>query len=142
MYETDVFISYKRQDKEFASELTNKLIAKGYKVWLDITNIPYGRDWRTNINKALEGTILVVVVTSPLSMQSAYVTYEWSYASLALMKDFHWIEIDKCGMDDGMYGLLIDKRQQPIPYSSKLPQDEEWNKIIESVENRLFGVDP
>lgn len=139
MYETDVFISYKRVDASFATELKSRLEAKNHIVWLD-QYIPYGREWRATINNHLENTLLVVVVTSPDSMTSAYVTYEWCYACLTLGKDFHWIQIAECDMEKGMFGLLMDKRQAPLRCSSNNPTDDEWERVISSVENRLTGI--
>lgn len=139
MDETDVFISYKREEKHFALELKSRLEAKKYVVWMD-EYIPYGREWRKEIDKHLEDTLLVVVITSPASMRSAYVTYEWCYACRTLGKDFHWIEIADCPPDDGMYGLLTDKRQRPLKCNSAMPTDDEWRKVISSVESRLIGI--
>lgn len=37
---TDVFISYKREDRERARELAEAIAAKGYDVWWDVELLP------------------------------------------------------------------------------------------------------
>lgn len=139
MYDTDVFISYKREEKSFALELKARLAKKKYKVWMD-QNIAYGEKWRAAIDKHLENTILLVLITSPESMRSAYITYEWSYACLALGKDFHWIQIADCDKDKGMFGLLMDSRNAPLVVSGSSPTATEWKTIIKSIEDRLANI--
>jgi TIR domain len=139
VYESDVFISYQRDSTEFVSELSIKLSERGYMVWWD-KHISYGREWRTDIDHHLEGTQLIVVVTEPNSMKSAYVTYEWCYALLGLKKDFHWIQIEDCNLDEGMYGLLISKLQSPIRVPRNHPSEEDWQRVVESFDQRLTGI--
>jgi hypothetical protein len=139
MNETDVFISYKREDRPFALELKFRLEGKDYQIWID-QDIEYGREWRREINSRLENTLLVVVVTSKASMTSAYVTYEWCYACLAHEKDFHWIQIEQFEPNHGMFGLLMDKRQTPFLCNTRTPSEIEWEAIISSIETRLIGI--
>jgi len=135
MYETDVFISYKREEPAVPTELKSRLEAKGYKVWMDV-EIGFGEKWRAKIDKYLQNTMLVIVITSPASMASAYVTYEWTYGCLSLGKEFYWVQIAHCDKDKGMFGLLMDNHQLPFEVSSTTPPENEWEKLVEDIENR------
>jgi len=50
------------------------------KDWLDVDDIRAGGDWREAIDTALREAAAVVIVLSPNSATSEYVTYEWSFA--------------------------------------------------------------
>ena len=51
----DVFISYGRADsKGFAKKLCQKLTANGYRVWLDLNDIPLGVNYQSQIDTDLE----------------------------------------------------------------------------------------
>lgn len=133
----DVFISYKREDSNFAEELQSRIQFAGRTVGID-KSIPYGRLWREEINLRLDNAGLVVLIVSSLSMQSAYVTYEWCYSWFKYEKDLHLIQIEDCNKDEGMFGLLMDYRNAPIK-CSKTPTESEWQTIINSIESRLNG---
>jgi hypothetical protein len=51
-----VFISYAREDKEFAERLYQDLIAAGVEAWLDIKSIEPGRLWKKEIKKGIENS--------------------------------------------------------------------------------------
>lgn len=74
-----VFISYKHDDAHFVDSLREKLKAAEIDSWLD-TDIEAGEDWKQRIDTAIEAAFAIVVVLTPESHQSPYVTYEWSYA--------------------------------------------------------------
>lgn len=74
-----VFISYKHDDAHFVDSLREKLKAAEIDSWVD-TDIEAGEDWKEKIDTAIEAAFAVVVVLTPESHLSPYVTYEWSYA--------------------------------------------------------------
>jgi WD40 repeat protein len=61
----DVFISYSRTDKEFASWLHDSLAGRGKDVWIDVEDIPPTATWLDEIFAAMEGADAVILVLSP-----------------------------------------------------------------------------
>lgn len=74
-----IFISYSRRDAAFADQLLSRLQEAGFEVWMD-SILPVGMDWRQEIDQAIRQAFVVLVVVSPESKASEYVTYEWAYA--------------------------------------------------------------
>jgi TIR domain-containing protein len=75
-----VFISYARADRALVKLVREELGKGRRKHWIDVDGITPGGDWRQAIDDALRKAAAVVVILSPQSSKSAYVTYEWSFA--------------------------------------------------------------
>jgi hypothetical protein len=58
---TDVFISYKREDRERVGRLVRALEKNSLSVWWD-SSLPGGEEWRANIERELDTARCVVVV--------------------------------------------------------------------------------
>lgn len=74
-----VFISYKHDDGDFALILKDRLERAGFAGWID-DNLQAGEDWREMIDRAIRESMALVVILSPESVASEYVTYEWAFA--------------------------------------------------------------
>jgi len=74
------FISYSREDSEFALRLAEDLKAAGANVWLDQTDIAPGQRWQRSVQEALQNTPRVLVILSPASVNSHYVEDEITFA--------------------------------------------------------------
>lgn len=74
-----IFISYAHKDGIFVQHL-KKQLSPHFKVWLDTAELKAGVDWRKAIDEEIRKSFAVVVVLTPDSSDSKYVTYEWSYA--------------------------------------------------------------
>ena len=78
-----VFVSYSREDSEFAYRLVDDLRKEGISVWIDIGALERGSpEWKRSVQTAIENASVVVVVLSPRSKNSTWVTNEISYAKL------------------------------------------------------------
>jgi WD40 repeat protein len=68
----DVFLSYAREDKDFAEcRLTKALAARGKDVWIDVEDIRGGAaDWRANVWAGIESATVIVFVLTPDSLAS------------------------------------------------------------------------
>lgn len=78
----EIFISYARRDAEaFALSLADKLIDKGYTVWIDTDLEPSTPVWTHEIEKAIESAQICIFVISPAVKSSEWVPKEWHYAS-------------------------------------------------------------
>jgi len=80
MAEKQVFISYAHVDNDFAEVVQQKLIDAGFNPWVDNKQLKAGDDWRQGIDAAIRGSFALIVIISPESDQSKYVTYEWAFA--------------------------------------------------------------
>jgi hypothetical protein len=74
------FISYSREDSDFALRLARDLKAAGAPVWLDQLDIHPGRPWDNAIEDALLASQQMLVILSPTSVRSENVRDEISYA--------------------------------------------------------------
>src|SRR5262245_61240220 len=81
-----IFISYKHSEKEFCDMLIRQLEAAGFKVWVDADQLRAGENWREAINDAIRDSFALILVISPYSKMSEYVTYEWAFAQGAGIK--------------------------------------------------------
>jgi hypothetical protein len=75
-----IFISYAHTDSDFVELLRIKLKEAGFTIWVDHTGIKAGTDWVKSLDDAIRDSVAVIVVMSPDSMNSHYVTYEWAFA--------------------------------------------------------------
>ena len=80
---SDVFLSYRRTDVEFAKQMADAFRAAGKEVWVDWEDIPPGSEGFTDdIKRGLEGTTAFVCVLSPDYLDSPYcVDMELNYAA-------------------------------------------------------------
>jgi hypothetical protein len=74
------FISYSREDSEFALRLAQDLKAAGARIWLDQLELKPGLPWDNAIEDALLGAQQMLVILSPTSVKSENVRDEISYA--------------------------------------------------------------
>jgi len=81
-----VFISYSRKDINFARRLAGDLEKAGFDVWWDISDLKGGDDWVRIIPAAIEASQYFVVLLSPNSIQSEWVTKEYTYAIYRRLK--------------------------------------------------------
>ena len=77
---TAAFISYSREDSEFALRLAQDLRAAGASVWIDQLDIRPGKPWDNAIEDALQNSPLMLAVLSPTSVRSENVRDEIAYA--------------------------------------------------------------
>ncbi|HSS20584.1 MAG TPA: toll/interleukin-1 receptor domain-containing protein [Pyrinomonadaceae bacterium] len=75
-----VFISYSRNDIDFALGVKDRIEKAGLAVWLDTNAIAAGADWSDAIDEAITDAVAVVLVMSPEAKASEYTAFEWAYA--------------------------------------------------------------
>ena len=69
----NIFISYGRADaRELALRLRDDLMAIGYRVWLDVSEIPGGASWSQQIETAIESSDVVLALMSHASYDSQW----------------------------------------------------------------------
>ncbi|MEO1256833.1 MAG: toll/interleukin-1 receptor domain-containing protein [Bacteroidota bacterium] len=77
---TDVFVSYSRQDKDFANRLVNRLEIDRRDVWVDWQDIPRGEQWINEIKSGIENTNNFVFVVTRNSLTSEICHLEIEHA--------------------------------------------------------------
>lgn len=75
----DFFISYAHADSQFVTDLEDKLASEDMTVWIDV-HLRGGNEWKKQIDLQIEESKGVIVVVTPISLASPFVTYEWAYA--------------------------------------------------------------
>jgi hypothetical protein len=75
-----IFVSYAREDKDFAQQLNRRLRESHQIPWQDRIDLKGGQNWQDAIDKAVRTAEALVVVMSPHATKSQYVTYEWAFA--------------------------------------------------------------
>ena len=63
-FETDVFLSYSRRDKDIVDKIYRALSAAGVRVWYDDNDIPGGEGWKKTFLKGVRNTRLFIPVLS------------------------------------------------------------------------------
>lgn len=76
-----VFLSYYRADKERAVNLERALCQRGLHVWRDERSISAGESWSEAIERGIRESRGVAVLLTPASLDSAWVTYEYAFAT-------------------------------------------------------------
>ena len=74
------FISYSREDSEFALRLARDLKAAGAAVWLDQLDIAPGQRWARAVQEALNDCPRMLIILSPASASSTNVDDEVGFA--------------------------------------------------------------
>jgi hypothetical protein len=77
----DIFLSYAKEDRDVARQLSRRLIQAGWTVWWD-RRIPAGRTWRQMLESALREMRCMVVLWSSHSIESDWVKEEAEEARL------------------------------------------------------------
>lgn len=75
-----VFVSYSKHDNDFVQLLKTELEKRSLTTWLALENLKGGEEWREGIDSAIRSAYAMVIVISPDSDASKYVTYEWAFA--------------------------------------------------------------
>lgn len=156
-----VFISYKREDVEFAKRLREFILNQGFDAWMDIFNIPQGVDpvhnsygWDDAIDRGLRNSDLVLGVMTPESVASQNVLNEWGWTLsnklpfiLVRLREVRSHDIphryirinyiDFVSSDDVGFELLADCLRSPHrEVYPELAQDENRKNFLRNFENR------
>jgi sulfatase modifying factor 1 len=75
----DIFISYKKEDRDYAVLVADRLAADGFSVWWD-NNITPDKAWDRIIEEQIGGATCVVVLWTPRSIVSDWVRTEALFA--------------------------------------------------------------
>jgi TIR domain len=71
-----IFVSYNRQDRDFAEVVQAKLEKAGHSTSMDFDLLSAGDDWQDKLDLAIRNSHALVVIMTPDARSSDYVTYE------------------------------------------------------------------
>jgi hypothetical protein len=74
------FISYSRVNQEFALKLATELRETNFSIWMDQLDIPSGARWDNEVEKALNGCGIFLIILTPESIASENVKDEIGFA--------------------------------------------------------------
>lgn len=75
-----IFVSYSRSDwEDNVAEITDRLRALGFQLWVDQAFLVGGDDWMDAIGEALKACSVCLLCMSPAAIQSKYVKMEYRY---------------------------------------------------------------
>ena len=105
----DVFISYSRKDSTIVNSFKDKLVAAGYKIWMDKDGIESGDEFKRKIASAIRESKVFIFFSSATSNESEWTVKEVNYAikkkiqiiPIKLDKaDYNEsVDFDLCGVD-------------------------------------------
>ncbi len=82
MLDKYVFISYAREDHDYALALAAALKRQGFSVWVASGNIATGQYWADIVNRAIKDAFVMLVIVTPESQKIENTQYELSQATL------------------------------------------------------------
>jgi len=122
-----IFISYAHKDTDFVELLRIKLKEADIVAWVDHNSLKAGTDWQKSIDEGIKNSMAVVLVMSPDSLNSHFVTYEWSYAN-GLGKAI----IPLMYREAVLYGKLITLQYLDFTHRTLRP----WDELIQLIKTR------
>jgi HEAT repeat protein len=75
-----VFISYDREDRDFAEVVQARLEKAGHTTVMDFDILSAGDDWQDRLDAEIRRSQALVVIMTPEARASDYVAYEWAFA--------------------------------------------------------------
>src|SRR5215470_5200499 len=75
-----LFISYAHADRAFVDRLEADLQKQGFETWVDRQRLAGGQRWRRELQEAVEGAQVLLIVLSPEAIASQSVQIEYDYA--------------------------------------------------------------
>jgi len=76
----NIFISYAREDSDFAELVQGRLEKAGHNPKVDFEILNVGDDWRDKLDQTIRQCQVLILIISPESNDSDYVNYEWAFA--------------------------------------------------------------
>ena len=106
-----IFISYAKEDREFADRLASSLREDGLQAWIDDEGIEPGTpNWEITIRQAVRDSYAVALVCSPNTITSSYIGAELQLAESAKrqvvpiwMSGASWIDCVPLGLVNSQY---------------------------------------
>ncbi|MEP4034911.1 ClpXP protease specificity-enhancing factor SspB [Pseudophaeobacter sp.] len=124
-----IFISYAREDRVFASQISNKLDDAGVEHWIDTKSIKPGQDWKREISIGLRSASHILLLISENSISKrGYVQREIKEA-LEFLKEVPTGDV-----------FIIPVRLEPCePHDLEL-RDLNWFDLFPDINRGIFNL--
>ncbi len=130
-----VFISYSRQDRDYARKLADSLRARGLVAWIDEADIPGGAEWQKTIEENIIRCAAFVVIMTPAAEKSPWVKNE-----LLLAQNKHQPIVPLLLAGEVWFGLL-DKQRFDVR-DGHLPPEAFYKRLAEVLQPQPPGPPP
>jgi HEAT repeat protein len=150
-----IFISYSHVDKDFVEKLVEHCQKANIDVWLDNNDLKAGESWTAQIDEAITNASAMILILSPSSSVSPYVTYEWAFAKglgkkiipvicesinrdthleteIDRMKQQYWVKLPKPQIHP--YFIIVS-HYIDLSVQNNTPQN--WQKLISQIREVL-----
>jgi len=78
-----VFISYAREDREWAKVVLQWLEKSGFEAWMADPDFRYrSQEWKPTVNRAIEESFVVLLIVTPFAAKSSFFEHEWNQAEV------------------------------------------------------------
>ena len=130
----EIFLSYGHRDAEIASKIAERFQQAGIDTELDRAELRPGDSWWANIKEVLEDASGVLLLLSPSSVNSAYVTREYQYA-LSNGKPLYIALIGALPTEEIPYEL---RTLQYVDLTQNF--DENLNQLIDAIQRQKSSL--
>ena len=100
---TQIFISYSRQDETYAKGLATDLIHEGYSVFLDQWSIDLGENIMSRISDGINGSDVLIMIISNSYLNSIFCNEEWTAFYMKFAKN----------RNNVIYPIILDESNPP-----------------------------
>ncbi len=128
-----VFISYSKQNKDYARQLVSKLRDEGFDVWIDDRELRASVDWWQSIVLALRACGAFIVIMTPESDNSDWVQRE---ITLAMKYDKPIFPLWLSGSLDTPNWELFVRTQYTDVRADKMPEEQFFTTLSEAASRR------
>lgn len=118
-----VFISYSKQDRDYARRLADYIIGLDIDVWID-DRIDYGSHWWDEIDRAIADCHALIVIMTPESISSRWVRRE------VMLADERDKPIFPLLLQGENWSLLVDRQYVDVQ-NGELPPDEFFVRLAQ-----------
>lgn len=123
-----IFISYSHEDKDYVDKLVIELEVRGFQVWVDTKNIPYGTpSWFQEITQGIYECAAMVVIMTPSGEKS-----EWVEREIHLSVDYKKPTFPLLLSGDA-FPIFVTTQYANV-LNGNLP-DEKWFKDLSRITN-------
>ncbi len=121
-----VFISYSKKDRDYARRLADRLIERGFDVWID-DRIDYGDDWWRTIVRAIRGAKAFIAIMTDESDASEWVQREVTLADRERIPAFPlWLDGDFHASEN--WAIYV-RTQYADVRGGALPNDDFYDRL-------------
>ena len=129
----DIFVSYKREDRDRVEPLARALESEGFSVWWD-PELPIGQSYASSIRTALNEAQAVIPVWTALSVQSEWVQEEATHAKRRGV--LFPVRLDAI---DPPIGFTMVETADLIDWQEGDADHEEWARLLQQLRAKLLG---